>query len=179
VDVLHDEQLAGPALNERWAARTMALVRMTLGLLWLTNTGWKLPPDFGEAGGGSLYGYTRDAVDNPVFAPYSWLVEHAVLPNFRTFGWIVWFTEIALAAFLLVGLGIRFWAVIGAFQAAAIGLSVGQTPGEWPWSYYLMVAAHLSLLACAAGRTWGLDELVRPVLLARRSRLARWVVRST
>jgi thiosulfate dehydrogenase [quinone] large subunit len=157
----------------------MAAVRILVALLWLTNTGWKRPPDFGEIGGGSLYGYTADAVEHPVFDPYSSLVENVILPNFRTFGWLVWITEIALAAFLLVGLATRFWAVVGALQAAAIGLSVGLTPGEWPWAYYLMVGAHLALLATAAGRTWGLDELVRPVLLTRRTRWARWAAVST
>jgi thiosulfate dehydrogenase [quinone] large subunit len=168
-----------PSSPERWATRTMAIVRMVVAMLWLTNTGWKLPPDFGEVGGGSLYGYTADAVEYPVFDPYSSLVENLILPNFRSFGWLVWITEISLAAFLLVGLGTRFWAVVGAFQAAAIGLSIAQSPDEWPWAYYLMVAAHLSLLATAAGRTWGLDEIVRPVLLTRRSRLARWLVVAT
>ena len=30
---------------------------------------------------------------------------------------------------------------------------------EWPWSYYLMIAAHLALFALDAGNHWGLDEV--------------------
>jgi thiosulfate dehydrogenase [quinone] large subunit len=165
--------------HERWAARTMAVVRMAVALLWLTNTGWKLPPDFGEEGGGSLYGYTVDAVEHPVFDPYSAMVESMILPNFQTFGWLVWITEISLGAFLLVGLATRFWAIVGAVQSAAIGLSVAFAPEEWPWAYYLMVAAHLALLATAAGRTWGLDEIVRPVLAVRPARWTRWATVAT
>lgn len=165
-------------LNALWSGRVMAGVRVLLGVLWMTNTGWKSPPTFGE-GGGSLYGYTKAAVDHPVFQPYSWVVEHLVLPHFVPFGWVVWIAEIALGAFLIVGLCTRFWAIAGALQSVAIGLSVAQLPGEWPWSYYLMVGAHLALLATAAGRTWGLDELVRPVVRLRTSRVARLVMRAS
>ncbi len=153
--------------------RIMALIRMGVALMWLTNTNWKGPPDFGDVGGGGLYGYTRDAVDHSVFAPFSYVVEHAVLPNFRAFGWSVLIIESCLAAFLLLGLGTRFWALIGALQAGAIGLSVALTPGEWPWSYYLMVAANLALFATAAGRTWGLDGVLREGLDGRPGAVAR------
>jgi len=154
-------------------ARVMAAVRITVGLMWLTNAGWKTPPDFGEASGRGLYRFTSEAVDHPAFAPFSWVVEEIILPNFTIFGWVVLLTEAALAAFLLLGLGTRLWALVGAAQSAAIGLSVALAPNEWPWSYYLMVAAHAALFATAAGRTWGLDGLVRPALRRSPSRLSR------
>ena len=37
-------------------------------------------------------------------------------------------------------------------QSAAIALSVAYAPGEWPWSYWLMIGAHLALLVGSAGR---------------------------
>ena len=159
--------------------QVMAAIRIGVGVLWLTNTNWKTPPDFGQAGGGGLYGYTRDAVDHSVFAPYSWIVEHGVLPNFRAFGWMVLLLEASLAAFLLLGLTTRFWALLSAVQAAAVGLSVGLSPGEWPWSYYLMVMVSVSLWATAAGRTWGLDGVLRPILAGRSGKVEALVRRAT
>lgn len=161
-----------------WSARTMAVVRIAVGVLWLTNVNWKMPPTFGEGGGG-LYGYTRHAVDNPVFQPFSWLVEHLVLPNFVAFGWTVLLMESLLGAFLLLGLATRLWAAIGVVQSVAITLSVAQTPPEWPWSYYLMIAANLSVWATAAGRSWGLDALARPVWSLRHSWTSRLLLRSS
>lgn len=155
--------------------RLMAVIRIVVGLMWLSNINWKTPPNFGSDTGGGLYGYTNDAITHPVFAPYSWVVKHAVLPNFHLFGWMVLLVECALAAFLLLGLGTRFWGVIGAIQALAIGLSVALTPGEWPWSYVLMILANLSLVATAAGRTWGLDGVIRPLLVDRPGLLGRLV----
>jgi thiosulfate dehydrogenase [quinone] large subunit len=154
-------------------ARVMAAVRITVGLLWLTNAGWKIPPDFGEDGGRGLYRFTAEAIEHPVFPPFSWLVEEVILPNFVVFGWMVLLSEAALAAFLLLGLGTRLWALVGVVQSVAIGMSVALAPNEWPWSYALMIAVHAALFATAAGRTWGLDALVRPALRLSGSRAAR------
>ena len=126
-----------PSLEDRAAAWTAFGLRVTLGVLWLVNSGWKRPPDFGENQGRGLYAFTRDAVEHEVFAPFAWVVREVVLPNFRFFGWGVLLTEAALGAFLLLGLATRFWAVVGLVQSAFITLSVLNTPGEWEWSYYL------------------------------------------
>jgi thiosulfate dehydrogenase [quinone] large subunit len=141
------------------ARRTFAVIRVAVGIMWLSNVGWKTPTAFS-----SLKGFTEAGVKYPVLAPYAWLLKHAVLPNFTLFAWGVLAIECSLAAFLLIGLFTRFFGIIGAAQAAAIGLSVALSPGEWPWSYYLMIMANLALVASAAGRVWGLDALVRPVL---------------
>lgn len=157
------------------SARLMALIRIGVGIMWLSNVSWKTPPDFGSDAGRGLYAYTNAAVKNPVFPPYSWVVEHAVLPNFHAFGWMVLLVEASLAAFLLLGLGTRLWGLIGAMQSLAIFLSVGNTPHEWPWSYFLMIMVNLTLFAVGAGRTWGLDAILRPLFAMRRGRVARLV----
>lgn len=157
----------------------MAVIRIGVGLMWLSNLNWKTPPNFGSDTGGGLYKYTQYAVSHPVFPPYTWVVEHVVLSNFHLFGWLVLFLESALAAFLLLGLGTRLWGVIGAVQALAIGLSVALAPEEWPWAYVLMIMANLSLVATAAGRRWGLDAIVHPLLGGRSGRLARLVAAAT
>ncbi len=137
------------------------LVRLTVGLMWLDNLSWKVPPDFGSKDQSGLYHFTALAVEHPVFTPYSSVVEYVVLPHFAIFGWGVFFVEIGLAVFLLLGLATRLWAVIGVAQSIAIFLSVGASPHEWKWSYFLMVAAHLAVLGFAAGRVWGVDALLR------------------
>ncbi len=165
---------AEPVVLSFSSRRVMAVVRIAAGVLWLSNLGWKTPSDFGV-----LRNFTRDAVDHPVVAPYSWLTEHLILPHFTYFAWTVLFLETLLAASLMVGLFTRLFGVIGVVQAAFIGMSVAHAPGEWPWSYYLMVMVHVTIVATAAGRTWGLDELLRPILRARRSPWAAWLLRCT
>ncbi len=70
--------------------------------------------------------------------------------------------EASLGAFLLLGLATRLWALIGIGQSLAIMLSVLNSPNEWEWSFYLMILAHLALFATAAGRSVGLDAVLRP-----------------
>lgn len=147
----------------RAARIVFALVRITLGFLWIQAASWKTPPSFGQDTGGGLFRYTSYAVDYPVLPPFSWLIDNLVLPNFVVFGYLTLLVETSLGAFLLVGLATRFWAVVGIGQSLAITLSVLNAPNEWPWSYYLMLAAHLVVLSTAAGRTAGLDGLLRPV----------------
>lgn len=99
-------------------------LRLLAGLIWLYNVVWKVPPDFGERGRRDLYHFTHLAVEHPVFTPFSWVIEHAVLPYFTAFGWGVLFAESALAVLLLTGTAVRLAALIGIGQSVAIGLSV-------------------------------------------------------
>ena len=169
--------MADPLGSSRVSRTLIALVRIAVAVLWIQNVGWKGPPSFGEGDPPSgLFVFTRWAVEYPVFPPYSWLVEHLVLPNFRVFGWGVLLVESALGAFLLIGLATRFWALVGIAQTLAISLSVLNAPNEWPWSYGLMLVAHAALFATAAGRYAGLDGLLRPRWQHSPARLHRFLV---
>ena len=129
--------------------------------MWMQNVAWKIPPDFGQASESGLWEWANKAVDYPVFAPYTWAVQNVILPNFTFFGWLVLLMEAGLAAFLLIGFLTKFWAVVGLVQTLAITFSVLNAPHEWHWSYYLIFFVHLMLFVTAAGRSYGVDGLVR------------------
>ena len=162
------------SIEDRVAAAIPPVIRIAIGLLWMTNAAWKTPPDFE-----TLRRFTAQAVRYPVFGPFSWLVENVVLPNFTPFGWGVLLLEAALGAFILLGLATRLWAVIGMLQTIAIALSVMNAPHEWSWSYYLMFLAHLAIFAMAAGRTAGLDGLLRPTWARSQSWAARLLLKAS
>ncbi len=162
------------ATRPRIESVLLAVFRAGIALLWIENVSWKRPPSFG-----SLRNYTQDAVDHPVFAPFSWVVEHLVLPNFTAFAWLTLFLEASLGAFLLIGLATRLWALIGIGQSLAIAMSVMNAPHEWEWSYYLMILAHVALFATAAGRSYGLDAVLRPTWERSGSRVSRLLVRAS
>jgi thiosulfate dehydrogenase (quinone) large subunit len=178
--VTNDAADAVPILPSRMNRAVIAVVRVGVGLLWLQNVGWKIPPDFGRGDPPSgLYLSASYAVTHEVFHPYALLVERVVLPNFTFFGWMVLLVEASLGAFLLIGLATRFWAVIGVAQTVVIMLSVLNAPHEWLWSYVLMLFVHLALFATAAGRYAGLDGLLRTDWQRSQSPLARLLVRAS
>jgi thiosulfate dehydrogenase (quinone) large subunit len=155
---------------DRVSGWALGAVRMVVGLLWLTNAGWKTPPDFGRSAGRGLYRFTSFAVEHEVFAPFAFVVREVVLPNFTLFGWGVLVLEATLGAFLLLGLGTRLWALVGAAHATVITLSTLNAPGEWNWGYYLLIAIHIVLFATASGRYVGLDGLLRNAWAGRNTR---------
>lgn len=163
----------GGPRSTRTSDAVFLVVRVGVALLWIQNVQWKLPPDFGRARNADLFVFVNDAVKHPVVAPWSWVVQHVVLPNFVAFGWMTLLVESAIGAFLLVGLATRLFALLGVAQAIAISLSVLNTPGEWHWSYYLMIMANLMLFAVAAGRAYGVDGVLRPLWVASSGRLSR------
>jgi thiosulfate dehydrogenase [quinone] large subunit len=150
----------------------LAVLRVGVAMMWIQNVGWKRPPDFS-----SLRRFTTFAVEHPVVAPFSWVVEHVVLPNFTFFGWMTLLLEASTGAFLFIGLATRLWALLGIGQSLAITMSVLNAPNEWHWSYYLMILAHIGIFATAAGRAYGLDAALRPIWRSSAGRLSRVLMR--
>ena len=146
-----DVSLSPPSASARSGQVALTCLRLLVGLMWLENVVWKVPPDFGERGRTGLYFWTHLSVEFQVFKPFSRVIEHVVLPNFTAFGWAVLMVESALAVLLLTGTAVRLAALLGIAQSIAIGLSVAEAPNEWPWAYAMMIGIHAVLLF-AGGR---------------------------
>jgi hypothetical protein len=143
---------AGETTTDRLAARFgSTLVRWLLGLMWLSNLNWKLPPDFGgippQCGG--FCGHVQAGIDHPVVPGSSWAFEHLVAPNLALFGWVALLVETAVAAMLLSGRFLRVAALLSIAQSVAIGLAVANMPLNWYWSYLLMVGLSVAVLVHA------------------------------
>lgn len=143
-----------PALSahalDRWV---IMAVRIAVGILWVGNSGWKVPTNFR-----SLEGFLQAGVDSPTLGIWSWGLEHIALEYLTLFGFITVVTETLLGALILLGWMTRWVALGGALQSLAIGLTVSNVEHEWPWAYWLMVGVHLLLFATDAGRYGGLDD---------------------
>lgn len=161
-----------PRVEPKSAGALPVVLRVTAGLLWLSNIGWKTPPEFGKSGR-SCRGLCRFVQAGADHGPtgWSWVMAHVVLPNLTIFGYATLVIEFTLAALLISGTLTRGAALVGAAQSLAIGLSVANSPGEWYWSYILMIALHLAVFSLAAGRTYGVDAVLR----RRPGRRPRWL----
>ncbi len=138
-------------------------LRVTAGLLWLSNLSWKTPPDFGRSADGcsGLCRFVEEGSEVAVLPPWAWLLDNVVSPNLALFGYVTLAVEFLLAVLLLSGTLTRGAAFLGLAQSIAIGLSVANVDGEWYWSYLLMAALHIAVFAMAAGRFYGVDAILR------------------
>jgi thiosulfate dehydrogenase [quinone] large subunit len=150
------------AIDQRAQGAVLGAGRIIVGLMWLANLHWKVPPDFGQDSGGGLFKYSASVSRHSPFAPFTWVTEQIILPNFAFFGWVTLIAETIVAALLLIGYQTKLAALTGAALAVPILLSViyYDRADEWSWSYLLMIAAHLLIYASGAGRAIGLDGVL-------------------
>jgi hypothetical protein len=168
--------LSPPSPGSKSGQIALTCLRILVGLIWLRNVLWKVPPDFGENRRTGLYFWSNLAIEHPVFPPYSWLVEHLVLPNFTLFGWGVLVVESLLAVLLLTGTVVRLAALLGVAQSIAIGLSVAAAPNEWPWAYAMMIGIHAVLVFTPCAQYAAVDALRSGTAATARRLLGGWGV---
>lgn len=112
------------------------------------------------------------------------IIEDFIKPNIRWMGYVVFWSEAAIAISLALGLFTRIGGLIalGVSSQLMIGLANIPFPFEWEWGYNLMVMMSLLMIGLAPGRWLGLDQLLRRWLLPKAhagSRLARLVLAAT
>jgi uncharacterized membrane protein YphA (DoxX/SURF4 family) len=135
----------------------LAGLRILLGVLWLANLSWKLPPDFGKHDPeGLLYNFER-AEQYAVIGPLRDFTREVVIPHFSLFGWLVFLAELTAGLLLLLGLWTRVGALIGLVQSITITLLVVRAPNEWVWTYVMFVAIGLVVLVTPSGSRLSLD----------------------
>jgi thiosulfate dehydrogenase [quinone] large subunit len=163
-------------LREAFAYRAPGLAvgifRMLFGLLWL-DLGFQKAPWIITEGHrfGWLHGFVLKEIDHPTFGLYKGFLEGIVLPNFTLFGYLTFFTEIALGLSLLLGLFTVVGGIGGALWQLNIALGAYSVPGEWYWLWVLLIFPHLVFAHARAGRVLGIDQ----VLARRQSDPKSWV----
>jgi uncharacterized membrane protein YphA (DoxX/SURF4 family) len=134
-------------------ALALAGLRIFVGVVWIANLSWKLPPDFGRHDArGLLYSFEL-AQRWAIVEPLRDLVADVVIPHFTLFGWLVFGIELIAGVLLLLGLMTRLGALLGVAESVAILLLVGRAPTEWFWGYAMFVLLNaLPLFAPADAR---------------------------
>lgn len=154
----------GPAVS-------VGLFRMMFGVLWLDLALQKAPWVVQDGQQfGWLYGWIWQEINHPTFTFYKAFLEGVVLPNFTLFGYLTFFTEIALGLSLLLGLFTVLGGIGGAFWQLNIALGSYSVPGEWYWIWFLLIVPHLVFAQSRAGRTLGIDRLLSDRLARGRER---------
>jgi thiosulfate dehydrogenase (quinone) large subunit len=133
----------------------IALARISLGFLWLASLRWKLPPDFEPSGDTTgLRTWLELEVAHPAFGFYGDLIDSVVLPNFTVFAWLVFLAELGVGLALLLGVGTRPAALVGLLMSTNLLVGLLDVPGEWPWSYLMMIMLHGIVLVSNSHSLW-------------------------
>jgi len=139
-----------------------ACTRFLLGVMWLQQTFWKLPPTFTDNpdGSGGLRQWIGIMANGAAFGVHRALVRDLILPNFHFFAYQVWAGETAVAAMLMLGLFTRLGGLLGLAMSLNLWLGLYNVPNEWSWSYFFMVLLMGFVIAVRAGRALGADALI-------------------
>ncbi|MEW5956845.1 MAG: hypothetical protein AB1801_03905 [Chloroflexota bacterium] len=136
--------------------------RSLIGLLWLASLRWKLPPAFAApAGQRSLLDWLHLEVAHPTLGLYAAFVANIVIPNFLLFAWLTFFIELIIGLSLSLGGFSRVGAVLGLLWSLNLAVGLLSVPGEWPWSYLMLIMWHGLFLVSTNYQTYGLDSLRR------------------
>ncbi len=162
-------------LSER-SLFVFALVRILVGYLWFQQLFWKLPPDFA-----GLHKYIVEEGHYTFLPGYSYIIQHVCLPNFTILGAGTWTAELLVALSLMFGIFSRFGALLATLLAVQLYVGLAVAPGEWYWTYGMLVLLGVALAAIPAGRRLGVDQWLAPRLQAagrtnRFARLLSWFV---
>lgn len=135
----------------------LAGLRVLMGVLWLDNLTWKLPPSFGRHDPrGLLYSF-HQAEHHAISEPLRRFVAHVVIPHFTLFGWQVFAVEAVAGVLLLLGWHTRVGAAVGLVQSIAITVLTVRAPHQWAWGFALFVAVSLVLVVAPGNARWSFD----------------------
>ncbi len=150
----HDRQSVNrPVVLGEGSLFVLALVLLLTGWLWFQQLFWKMPPDFT-----GLHRYVVEEGTATFIPGYAFVIQHVFLPHFVLLGAFTWGAELLVALLLLLGVFSRLGALFSTMLALQLYVGLSAAPGEWYWTYGMLVLLSLALLAVPTGRRLGLDQ---------------------
>ena len=133
------------------------LMRVLAAGMWYQGTFWKLPLPVSQA----FTFWTGALVKFGSFGIHESLVNAVFVPHIELLQPVVYLLEIFFTVALTLGVFVRFASLIAVLFTAQLWLGLYNDPTEWPWTYIGIIVAHGMFVASAAGRSLGLDNLMR------------------
>lgn len=136
------------------------LMRVLVGCMWFQGMLWKLP--FSADNG--LHYWMEQMAQRAAFGWHRDLVTGVLLPWFSLVNPLVFLAELTFAACLILGFSVRLVGVLALLFTLNLWLGIYNQnvgPAEWPWSYVFLMMLNAFFALHAAGRSLGLDALLR------------------
>lgn len=139
--------LVGPRLP----GLTLTLIRVVLGLFWLSQVSWKAPPTFGCPDQGFCL-WVNLEIQHPLIPLYAEMLEILVKPYVILVGWVTFVVETLIGVSLVFGILTRLGGLVGALWAMNLLIGLSAVPGETSWTYVWLML--LNLLFFGVGSVW-------------------------
>jgi uncharacterized membrane protein YphA (DoxX/SURF4 family) len=136
---------------------TIFICRLLVGCMWFQGFLWKLPL---PVSGGFQY-WTGELGEYAAFQFHRDIVQTVFLPYIKIIDPLVFLTELSFATSLMLGFGVRLFALIAVAFSLHLWLGLYTNQAEWPWNYMFLALLHVLFVAVAAGRSLGADALLR------------------
>jgi hypothetical protein len=133
------------------------LVRVLIGCLWFQGMLWKLPLPVSDG----LQYWTEQETTGAAFEFHRTFMKDVVLTHMSVFGPIVFLAELVFAGSMILGLAVRFVAVLAIAYTLQLWLGLYDNPSEWPWTYMCLALVTFLFVLDAAGRSLGVDARLR------------------
>src|SRR5215213_9966459 len=136
------------------------VMRVLIGCMWFQGMLWKLP--FSADNG--LHYWMEQMAQRAAFAWHRDLVTNVLLPWFSFINPLVFLAELTFATCLILGFSVRLVSVMALLFTLNLWLGIynqNTGPAEWPWSYVFLIMLNGFFALHAAGRSLGLDALLR------------------
>ncbi|MBN9560534.1 MAG: DoxX family protein [Alphaproteobacteria bacterium] len=133
------------------------LARSLVGAMWFQGSIWKLPL---PVSGGFQY-WMGQIEQNAAFPAMAALYRDLLLPNIAVLNVIAYLAELGFSIALMLGFVTRLTSALAMVFAANIWLGLYHNGSEWPWQYMFLILLLGFLALEAAGRSLGLDALLR------------------
>lgn len=155
-------------LSKTWERAGLTVARIIIGVLWLTQAAWKLPPSFGcppDFAASTDFAHRTTGLCDwtglmgafSIFPPHQWLMQNFIIPNLSWVGWLIFLGEVFLGVSLIFGLFTRLGGLLGFLMALNLLLGLWEVPHEWYWTYIMLMVLQWVFLVTAAGRVLGVD----------------------
>ena len=105
--------------------------------------------------------WTGRIAENAAFASHRDFVRDVPLPNLRLSQPPIRRAEMSFAVGLILGFAVRLFSLLGIVFALQLWLGLCRHPHEWPWLFMSMAFTLGLFIVHGAGRSLGLDALLR------------------
>jgi hypothetical protein len=138
----------------------LTLVRVVLGLFWISQFSWKPPPTFGCPDGGFCLWVNKE-IQNPLIPLYADMLRTIIQPNVIAFGWLTFVAETAIGLSLTLGFFTRLGGLAGTLWSLNLLIGLVAVPGETFWYYLSLLLLNFQFFAIGDLHQVSLDRRLR------------------